>query len=73
MPPTQLPASRWLRRLQFLTIALLVLAVGLRFAHLDRKVYWHDEVYTSTVITARPGHYLTADLFQNRLATPADL
>ena len=59
--------------MRFVAITLLILAVVFRFAHLERKVYWHDEVYTSLVITARPGQYLTADLFQNRLAKPADL
>ncbi|MEO1067631.1 MAG: glycosyltransferase family 39 protein [Cyanobacteria bacterium J06638_6] len=64
---------RLLRWVRLVAIALLVLAVGLRFAALDRKVYWHDEVFTSMVITARPRSYMTADLFQNKLATPADL
>ncbi|UIE39474.1 glycosyltransferase family 39 protein [Leptodesmis sichuanensis] len=54
-------------------IGLLVLAMSFRFIHLDRKVYWHDEVYTSTVITARPGHYLSEALFQNKFVKPADL
>jgi uncharacterized membrane protein len=58
---------------RLIAIALLVLAVCFRFAHLDRKVYWHDEVYTSMVITARPGKYLSEDLFQNKLVQPADL
>jgi uncharacterized membrane protein len=56
-----------------LAIAALILAICFRFAYLDRKVYWHDEAYTSTVITARPGRYFTEELFQNKLAKPADL
>ncbi|MDX2100828.1 MAG: glycosyltransferase family 39 protein [Leptolyngbyaceae cyanobacterium bins.59] len=52
---------------------LLVLAVVFRFVNLDRKVYWHDEAFTSMTITARPGKYLSQDLFQNRLVKPADL
>ncbi|MDX2243135.1 MAG: glycosyltransferase family 39 protein [Leptolyngbyaceae cyanobacterium bins.302] len=59
--------------MRWAAIALLTLAVILRFVHLDRKVYWHDEVYTSMVITARPGRYLSQDLFQNKLVKPADL
>lgn len=54
-------------------IILLILAISFRFAYLDRKVYWHDEVYTSTVITARPGKYFSEDLFQNKVVKPADL
>jgi uncharacterized membrane protein len=58
---------------RLIAIALLVLAVVFRFTGLDRKVYWHDEVYTSMVITARPGKYLSEDLFQNQVVKPADL
>ncbi|MBW4471692.1 MAG: glycosyltransferase family 39 protein [Stenomitos rutilans HA7619-LM2] len=56
-----------------MSIALLVLAVCFRVIHLDRKVYWHDEAYTSMVITARPGNYLSRGLFQNTVVKPADL
>ena len=39
------PASlKWLR---LVFIALLLLGICLRFTALDRKIYWHDEVYTS--------------------------
>ena len=65
--------AKLLQRVRLIAIALLVLAICFRFAHLDRKVYWHDEVYTSTVITARPGNYLSQELFQNKLVKPADL
>jgi uncharacterized membrane protein len=71
--PDSTQHPRLLRWVRLVAIALLVLAVGLRFAALDRKVYWHDEVFTSMVITARPRSYMTADLFQNKLVTPADL
>jgi len=65
--------ARLLQTVRLIAIALLTLAVCFRFANLDHKVYWHDEAYTSTVITARPGKYFSEDLFQNRLAKPADL
>ena len=66
-------SSKLFRSVRLIAIALLVLATSFRFAHLDRKVYWHDEVFTSMVITARPGNYLSNDLFQNKLLKPADL
>ncbi|MGD1907456.1 MAG: glycosyltransferase family 39 protein [Leptolyngbyaceae cyanobacterium] len=59
--------------IRWIAIALLILATIFRFAHLDRKVYWHDEAYTSMVITARPGRYLSEDLFQHRVVKPTDL
>lgn len=72
---TKSPASlrRSLRWIRLVAIALLVLAIAFRFTHLERKVYWHDEVYTSMAITARPGQYLNDGLFQNKLVKPADL
>jgi uncharacterized membrane protein len=42
LPPT------WYR---FLIVILLLLGVFFRFANLDRKAYWHDEVYTSLRIS----------------------
>jgi uncharacterized membrane protein len=60
----------WVR---WLAIALVALSIVFRFVNLDGKVYWHDEAYTSMVITARPVQYLVDDLFQNRLVSPADL
>lgn len=71
--PTPAHQTRLLQIVRLLAIALLTLAVIGRFAHLDRKVYWHDEAYTSTVITARPGRYFHQDLFQNQVVKPADL
>lgn len=62
-----------LKIVRLLSIGLLVLALCFRFIHLDRKVYWHDEVYTSMVITARPGRHFSNELFQNKLVKPADL
>ncbi len=65
--------SKLLKLIRLVAITLLILAISFRFTNLDRKVYWHDEAYTSMVITARPGKYFTEALFQNRLVQPADL
>lgn len=62
-----------LRVMRLLSMGLLVLAICFRFIHLDRKVYWHDEAYTSMVITARPGGYFTGEMFRNKLVKPADV
>jgi uncharacterized membrane protein len=51
LPPT------WSR---FLIVILLLLGVFFRFVNLDRKVYWHDEVYTSLRISG----YTEAELVQ---------
>jgi uncharacterized membrane protein len=68
-----LTSSQPLKGLRFIAIALLVLAICFRFSDLDRKVYWHDEAYTSMAITARPGKYFYNNLFQNKIVRPADL
>lgn len=34
-------------RLHLLIVSILVLGIFFRFFHLDRKVYWYDEVFTS--------------------------
>lgn len=47
--------ARWFRQqwqpipqgLRLLVIVLLVLGIFFRFTNLDKKVYWHDEVFTS--------------------------
>ncbi len=40
---------------------ILLIAVALRFAHLERRVYWHDEVYTSLRVAGyTAGEVITA-------------
>jgi len=69
--PSNPPQFKSLQKfVRLVAIALLFLGVSFRFANLDLKVYWHDEVYTSMVITARPGRYLSQALFQNKLVKP---
>lgn len=46
--------------LRFLFIVLLVTGVFFRFVNLERKVYWHDEVYTSL----RSSGYTQAEMIQ---------
>jgi uncharacterized membrane protein len=59
--------------LQILLITLLVIGVFFRFANLDHKLYWHDEVYT----TLRSAGFLTTDIeqeiFRNQIITPENL
>lgn len=41
--------------LKMLVVGLLVVGVFFRFSHLDQKVYWHDEAFTSLAVS---GHTL---------------
>ena len=36
-----------LANLKFFFVVLLVLGIFFRFVNIDRKIYWHDEAYTS--------------------------
>lgn len=72
-PFTPASGSKTVGWLRLVAIALLGLAMLFRFAHLDRKVYWHDEAYTSLTITANSVRRFTDDLFQNKVVKPADL
>ncbi len=61
---------RWLH---YLLIILLTIGITFRWANLETKVYWHDEVYT----TLRSAGYMsdpsTQSVFSNQLVTPKDL
>lgn len=61
------------KRLRGLLIVLLVLGIGFRFIHLDRKIYWHDEVYTSFRAAGWTRGVIDQALFQNRLMAAPSL
>jgi uncharacterized membrane protein len=50
----------------FLIVSILVLGVCFRFFHLDRKVYWYDEVFTSFRIFG----YTETEVIQQVSASP---
>lgn len=56
-------------------LVLMLLGIGLlfRFSHLERKVYWHDEVFTSMEATAHTGSELKAEMFIGEERYPAAL
>ena len=65
------PASlKWLR---LVFIALLLLGICLRFTTLDRKIYWHDEVYTSLRAAGFTRDEIDQQLFQNHFVTVPEL
>ncbi|MEH2027197.1 glycosyltransferase family 39 protein [Nostoc sp.] len=54
----------WLR---FLIIILLILGIFFRFAYLDRKVYSHDEAYTSLRISGYTKNEFVQQVFNGRV------
>ncbi|MBD2045345.1 hypothetical protein H6F78_07000 [Coleofasciculus sp. FACHB-64] len=64
LPPT------WL---QFLVISVLVLGIFFRFANLDRKVYQHDEAFTSMRISGYSKPEVQQQLFDGRVISVENL
>jgi uncharacterized membrane protein len=61
---------RWYR---FSIIALLVVGVLFHFFNLDKKVYWHDEVYTSMRAAGFTRQEIDQELFQNQIVPAIEL
>ncbi len=62
--------SPWLMSL--LAIGIL-LGIGFRFFELDRKLYWHDEAYTSIRAAGFTRQEIDDKLFQNRIVPAPEL
>lgn len=60
----------WLKGLLILAIGL---GIGFRFIHLDRKIYWHDEVYTSMRAAGFTRQEIDNELFQNQFFAAPEL
>jgi uncharacterized membrane protein len=54
-------------RLRVLLTIVIILGVAFRFINLDRKVYWHDEVYTSMRAAGFTRGEIDEELFQNKI------
>ncbi|OCQ97914.1 glycosyl transferase family 39 [Oscillatoriales cyanobacterium USR001] len=59
--------------LVILLIIVIVLGVGFRFFQLEKKLYWHDEVYTSMRAAGFTRQEIDNNLFQNRIVTAPEL
>ncbi|AFZ19781.1 putative membrane protein [Allocoleopsis franciscana PCC 7113] len=54
-------------------LSVLLMGFVFRFAHLDRKVYWHDEAYTSLRISGYTSAEVKQDIFQGQVISIEDL
>ncbi|MBW4617113.1 MAG: glycosyltransferase family 39 protein [Desmonostoc vinosum HA7617-LM4] len=63
-------APSWLR---FFIVLMLVLGIFFRFFHLENKLYWHDEVYTSFRAAGYTGQEIGAEIFQNQVMSAKEL
>ncbi len=62
--------SRW--PIGLLAIGIL-LGIGFRFFEIDRKLYWHDEAYTSLRAAGFTRQEIDDELFQNRIVPAPEL
>ncbi|MEG4090526.1 glycosyltransferase family 39 protein [Microcoleus sp. Pol12B4] len=62
--------SRWLMNLLAMGI---LLGIGFRFFEIDRKLYWHDEAYTSIRAAGFTRQEIDDELFQNRIVPAPEL
>ncbi|MCS6960155.1 MAG: glycosyltransferase family 39 protein [Pseudanabaenaceae cyanobacterium SKYGB_i_bin29] len=58
---------------RILLIATIVLGILFRFYHLDRKIYWHDEVYTIFRAGGFTREEIDRQLFTNRFISVLEL
>ena len=54
-------------------IAAIAVSLVLRFANLDRQVYWHDEAYTSLRVAGYLGPAVQQAVIDRPTLTAADL
>jgi len=57
----------------FFVVILLTIGVFFRFANLEHKTYWHDEVYTSMRAAGYSRQEIDQELFDNRIITAGEL
>jgi uncharacterized membrane protein len=61
------------RFLSWFLIAAIVLGIGFRFFELDRKLVWHDEVYTSMRAAGYDRNEIDQELFQDQFVLSGSL
>lgn len=54
-------------------VILLVIGVFFRFANIEYKTYWHDEVYTSMRAAGYTRQEIDQELFENRIIAAGEL
>ncbi len=54
-------------RLRFIIVMLLMVGIFFRFFNLDRKVYWHDETFTSLRISGYTVNEVKQQIFNGRI------
>ncbi|HAA30682.1 MAG TPA: hypothetical protein DCE56_27070 [Cyanobacteria bacterium UBA8553] len=66
-------SARSPKNIQFIVIIVLILGIFFRFTHLDQKIYWHDEVYTSFRLSGYTWKELVPQVFNGKVIKAKDL
>ncbi|MDJ0679552.1 MAG: glycosyltransferase family 39 protein [Xenococcaceae cyanobacterium MO_167.B52] len=63
------------KRRSWLILCAIVLVIGIFFRcyNIDKKVYWHDEVYTSIRVSGYNGQEIVENIFRGKIIQPQDL
>ncbi|PLS67655.1 MAG: glycosyl transferase family 39 [Cyanobacteria bacterium M5B4] len=61
------------RAIRFILIIIIILGIFFRFYNLDRKIYWHDEVYTIFRSAGFTRDEIDRELFTNQLIPSREL
>ena len=61
------------KRLRFFIVILLAIGIFFRFVNLDKKVYWHDETYTSLRVSGYKVEQVSRKLFNSQEISIKDL
>ncbi|BAQ66718.1 glycosyltransferase family 39 protein [Geminocystis sp. NIES-3709] len=59
--------------LKIVIIIVILFGVFFRVTNIDKKIYWHDEVYTSLRVSGYTEEYVTNQLSNGNLVTPKDI
>ena len=62
-----------LANLKFFFVVLLVLGIFFRFVNIDRKIYWHDEAYTSLRVAGYTSKEVGEQVFNGQVINVKDL
>ena len=66
--------TRKTNRSFFIVVGLIIiLGIFFRFYNLERKTYWHDEVYSSLRVAGYNGDMVVEEIFNGQIISPQDL
>ncbi|MBL1211234.1 glycosyltransferase family 39 protein [Geminocystis sp. GBBB08] len=64
------PREFWLK---IVIIIVIIIGIFFRLTNIDKKIYWHDEVYTSLRVAGYKGDQIVETFFNGKIITAKDL